>query len=411
MKLLLPMLLCLYFTGHTFAVTIHVGKNKTYHTIKSALAAAVNGDTVNVSGGFYKEGNIVIDKSICFIGTGMPVIDGDRKYEVLSVKANGVTVSGFHISHSGFASLDDPGGIKVYDSHHVVITDNELYDNFFGIYLQYCKNCIVRNNRITAFGKDEQAIGNGIHCWKSDSLQIIGNTITGHRDGIYFEFVTHSVIWRNISSENIRYGLHFMFSNDDAYFTNLFRRNGAGVAVMFTHNVVMMNNTFEANWGDAAYGLLLKEISDCHLGGNHFTRNTAAVFMDGTNRVTAERNVFSENGWGLKIQANCMDNSITHNNFYGNTFDISTNGTLVMNTFNENYWDRYKGYDLDKDQFGDLPYHPLSLFAVIVENNQSAMLLYRSFMVTLLDESEKMIPSLTPENFVDNRPLIHPLDL
>ena len=65
----------------------------------------------------------------------------------------------------------------------------------------------------------EQQIGNGIHAWKSDSLIIAGNRIHGHRDGIYFEFVTHSVIWRNISEMNIRYGLHFMFPNNDAYFT------------------------------------------------------------------------------------------------------------------------------------------------------------------------------------------------
>ena len=61
---------------------------------------------------------------------------------------------------------------------------------------------------------------------KAIDLQIIANTISGHRDGIYFEFVTNSIIWRNISTKNIRYGLHFMFSNDDAYITNVFKNNG-----------------------------------------------------------------------------------------------------------------------------------------------------------------------------------------
>src|SRR5690606_32091823 len=137
-----------------------------------------------------------------------------------------------------------------------------------------------------------------------------------------------------------------MFSNNDGYFTNYFKNNGAGVAVMFTKNVVMMNNTFEESWGDAAYGLLLKEISDCHLSGNHFIRNTAAIFMEGTNRMHIEKNVIKGNGWGMRIQASCMDNIIERNNFLGNTFDISTNGSLVLNTFNENYWDKYEGYDL-----------------------------------------------------------------
>jgi nitrous oxidase accessory protein len=39
------------------------------------------------------------------------------------------------------------------------------------------------------------------------------------------------------------------------------------------------------------------------------------------------------------------------------------------------------------------------------------MLLFRSFMVSLLDKSEKILPSLTPENFIDNTPLIHALKL
>lgn len=164
---------------------------------------------------------------------------------------------------------------------------------------------MVKNNRIKAYGKEEQQIGNGIHCWKSDTLQIIGNTIEGHRDGIYFEFVTHSIIWRNVSIRNIRYGLHFMFSNDDAYISNVFKENGAGVAVMFTKNVKMFNNVFEQNWGDAAYGMLLKEINDSYIIGNVFVSNTAGIFMDGTNRVKVEKNIFKNNGWGMKIQASC----------------------------------------------------------------------------------------------------------
>jgi nitrous oxidase accessory protein len=202
-----------------------------------------------------------------------------------------------------------------------------------------------------------------------------------------------------------------MFSHDDAYFTNVFRNNGAGVAVMFTKRVTMMNNTFDRNWGDAAYGLLLKELTDCYMGGNKFVQNTSAVFMDGSSRIVMEKNEFKANGWGLKIQANCLENKMINNNFIGNTFDVSTNGNLTMNTFHENYWDKYEGFDLNKDKIGDVPYHPLSLYSVIVEINPPAMLLYRSFMVTLLDKSEKLIPSLTPENFVDKSPLMHSLDL
>lgn len=390
---------------------LEVGQNKSFKKIKDALAQAINGDTILIHQGIYKEGNIIVDKEVTLIGKNWPILDGQKKYEILSIKSNNTVITGFRVENSGYATLDDPGAIKVYEANHVTVCDNILDDNFFGIYLQYCKNTVVKNNRIKAYGVEEQQIGNGIHCWKSDSLQIIGNRISGHRDGIYFEFVTNSVIWRNISTKNIRYGLHFMFSNNDSYITNVFKNNGAGVAVMFTKNVTMINNTFEENWGDASYGLFLKEISDSYIFGNTFIRNTSGIHMEGTSRLKVEKNVFESNGWGMKIQASCMENEVVTNNFIANTFDISTNGSLVLNTFNGNYWDKYDGYDLDRNQIGDVPYHPLSLFSVIVENNPPAMLLFRSFMVTLLDKSEKMIPSLTPDNFIDNTPLMHSLDL
>jgi nitrous oxidase accessory protein len=388
-----------------------VGNGLPFKTIKAALLQVKPGDTVIVYGGHYKEGNITINNKIVFIGKGAPVLDGQGRFEILSVKADGVVVDGFKIINSGHASLEDPCGIKVYNKKNVTIRNNILDNNFFGIYFQNCSNSYIQNNQVTAYGKEEQRIGNGIHCWKSDKITIQGNRISGHRDGIYFEFVTNSTIKNNYSAKNIRYGLHFMFSNDDAYIANTFHSNGAGVAVMFTKNVTMIGNIFEENWGDAAYGLLLKEIADSHISGNRFVNNTSGIYMEGTSRIIVEKNIFKANGWGMKIQASCMDNQIRQNNFLGNTFDISTNGSLVLNTFNKNYWDKYEGYDLDKNGIGDVPYHPLSLFAVLTEKNPSAMLLFRSFMITLLDKSEKVLPSITPDNFIDETPLMKSIRL
>lgn len=401
---------CLLISLSVKAKTLEVGANQPFKSIKSAIALAKHGDTVLVHKGLYREGNIRIDKEIVFIGKDFPVLDGQKKYEVLSIYADGVVIKGFKIIKSGMATLHDPCGIKVYNKRAVTIENNLLDDNFFAIYIQNGTNCLVKNNKITAYGKDEQ-FGNGIHAWKSDSLQVIGNTISGHRDGIYFEFVKNSIVWRNISTKNIRYGLHFMFSNENAYIANVFINNGAGIAVMYSAKVKMFANHFEENWGDAAHGLLLKEISDAYILGNKFIKNTSGIYMEGTNRVIVEKNVFKANGWAMRIQSSCADNAISKNNFEGNTFDVSTSGSLVLNTFNGNYWDKFEGYDLNKDGIGDIPFRPLSLFAVIAENNPSVMLLFRSFMITLLDQSEKILPSITPDNFIDHVPLMKPLSL
>ena len=388
------------------ANTIHVGPNRVNKNVTSGLAVAVAGDTVLVDPGHYKEKNLVIKKSIVLKGINYPVLDGEKKYEVISIKANEVVVDGFRIVHSGISSLEDLSGIKIYDSKNVTIKNNILEDTFFGIYTQYGINCTIENNKLKANSKEEQQSGNGIHCWKSDSMRIIGNQITGHRDGIYFEFVKNSIIWRNTSINNIRYGLHFMFSNDDMYVGNIFSNNGSGVSVMFSNRIKMFSNFFEENWGDAAHGILLKEISDGYMQGNHFSKNTSAIFMEGANRIYIRRNTFENNGWALKIQASCVDVVLEQNNFIGNTFDVGTNGSLVLNTFNNNFWDKYEGYDLNKDKIGDIPYRPVSMYSMIVEKYPPSMILFRSFITTLLDRTEKILPSLTPENLKDNAPLM-----
>jgi nitrous oxidase accessory protein len=400
-----------FFVNSLYAKTIRIGKQQKVKTIQQGLLFAANGDTVLVEPGQYHEKNIIINKTIFLIGINHPVLNGDNKYEIISIKANGVVVDGFKIIHSGISSIEDYAGIKIYTSRDVVIRNNILEDTFFGIYTQYGTNCTIEKNKLVSYSKEEQQSGNGIHCWKADSMRIIANNITGHRDGIYFEFVTNSIIWRNISEKNLRYGLHFMFSNNDAYISNVFKNNGAGVAVMFSNHVKMIHNYFEENWGDGAYGLLLKEISDSYIETNHFVKNTAGIFMEGASRIQVEKNVFEANGWAMKIQASCMEVTVTKNNFRSNTFDVGTNGNLVLNTFNNNYWDKYEGYDLNRDKLGDIPYRPVSLYAMIIEQNPPAMILFRSLMTSLLDKTEKILPSLTPENLKDDHPLMKPLPL
>jgi nitrous oxidase accessory protein len=80
-----------------------------------------------------------------------------------------------------------------------------------------------------------------------------------------------------------------------------------------------------------------------------------------------------------------------------------------LNTFNGNYWDKYEGYDLDRNGTGDVPYRPVSLYSMIAERNPTTMMLFRSFMVSLLDKSEKIIPGITPESLKDDRPLMKAL--
>jgi nitrous oxidase accessory protein len=130
--------------------------------------------------------------------------------------------------------------------------------------------------------------------------------------------------------------------------------------------------------------------------------------MEGSNRIRVYRNNFKSNGWGIRVQASCDDNTFESNNFLSNTFDVATNGTMVLNRFLNNYWDKYDGYDLNKDGKGDVPYHPVSMYSMLVEQNPTTIILLRSFLVSMLDRAERAIPSLTPENLRDDSPVMRP---
>lgn len=380
-------------------------------SLKKAVAAAANGDTLRLQPGLYKEGNITISKSLTLIGEGEVTLDGQNKYEILTLSGYHITVKNIQFRDAGYSALNDFAAIKIVDASSLLLDGNSIVNSYFAIHVSNSSYVTIRNNRVGGTPKSEQLTGNGIHLWKCNSALIENNHVRGHRDGIYFEFVSNSVIRNNLSEENIRYGLHFMFSNDDVYHQNTFRDNGAGVAVMYSKKVRMTQNHFEKNWGPSAYGVLLKDISDSHISNNNFFRNTVGLHLEGTSRMSIEKNIFKSNGWAVKIQASCEDNDFHHNNFLGNSFDVGTNGTMVLNKFDNNYWDKYEGYDINKDGTGDVPYHPVSMYSMIVEQNPYTLMLFRSFTMQLLDKAEKAIPGLTPENLADNKPIMKSLKL
>jgi nitrous oxidase accessory protein len=410
MKLLATILLLL-FVQFGYARTIIVGKHELISSLRKGIEVANDGDTVIVKAGTYKEGSLVISKAIRLIGVGGPVLDGENKNEILTLSGANILVKGIRFEHAGYSAMNDYAAIKIIDARNIIIENNTITNAYFAIHIANTSFSVIRNNTIKGNPKTEQTTGNGVHLWKCNNMVIRDNHIQGHRDGIYFEFVTQSIISGNFSTKNIRYGLHFMFSNSDTYIGNTFKDNGAGVAVMFSRDVLMVKNNFDKNWGPNAYGILLKEISGSRIIQNTFHQNTVGIMMEGTNRIDVQMNAFTNNGWAMKVQASCDDNTFHHNNYQGNTFDVATNGTMMLNRFYNNYWDKYEGYDLDKNGFGDVSYHPVSMYAMVIEQNPNSLILLRSFMVTLLDKAEKAIPSLTPENLVDEKPFMKPLEL
>ncbi|MBI5915732.1 MAG: nitrous oxide reductase family maturation protein NosD [Bacteroidetes bacterium] len=404
-------LLCVSFAQFLFGKTIEVCPTCPVSSIKQAIQMAHACDTIFIKKGTYTEGNILIDKELTLIGEDYPVLDGQNNTEIITITSDFVNIIGLQIQNVGTSYTQDRAGIRLKKVHHFHIKDNRLFNSFFGVYLENSSDGIVEGNMVKGKATNETSSGNAIHMWYCNNVLIINNYVSGHRDGIYFEFVDHSTITGNLSEDNLRYGLHFMFSNDDTYRRNTFRNNGAGVAVMYSRHIGMFQNIFERNWGAAAYGLLLKEIHDSEINGNTFRENTVGIFAETSNRMNCHGNEFTQNGWAIKISGGCQQSRVEGNNFFNNTFDLATQMAAADDSYNGNFWSDYNGYDLDHDGRGDVPHRPMKLFSYVVGKTPEAMVLLRSLFVDILNFSEKVSPVFTPENVVDKRPSMKPFPL
>ena len=90
-----------------------------------------------------------------------------------------------------------------------------------------------------------------------------------------------------------------------------------------------------------------------------------------------------------------------------NALDLSYNSKINSNSFENNYWSEYAGYDLDRNGVGDIPYRPVKLFSYIAHNTPETIILLRSMFVDIINFSEKVSPVFTPDNLVDSNPLMH----
>ncbi|MCD6023644.1 MAG: hypothetical protein K0Q91_560 [Fibrobacteria bacterium] len=387
------------------AESLHVGAGQAYRTVAAALAAAEPGDTLLVTAGLYHESGLVASRQVTLLGEPGAVLDARGGQTILDIRADGVAVIGLTFRNVGVNHLRESGAIWISRVRGVHIEKNRFERAFFGVYGLQAVGAVIRGNRFEGLRSGELSNGNGLHFWKSDSLTITDNHVQGHRDGIYLEFTGNTFVSGNVCEGNARYGLHFMYSNGNSYQRNVFRENGAGVAVMYSDRVDMRDNRFERNWGPASYGLLLKSLRDSRIERNTFSHNTVAVFQEGSSDLVVSGNDFRRNGWALRILADCDRNLFENNRFESNTFDVAYNPSMGnSNIFRRNTWDRYAGWDLDRDGTGDVPHRPVELFPALMLRHPQAASLLRSHFVTLLNALERLFPTLSPASLEDAEP-------
>ncbi len=381
-----------------------------YRNLQAAIDQAPPYSNIFVEEGIYiLSEEIVISKPIKLIGKEKKsILDGSKIKNVIKISQTyDVEITGFTIKNSGYSDIQEFAGIYIEKSSNCRIYNNSLLDNTYGIYLAYVQKCIIENNQIISNAINEVQSGNGIHLWYSYENQLKNNFVRKHRDGFYFEYSENLVVENNISVENIRYGIHFMFCHRAKIFNNLFLKNEAGIALMYSNRLELNANQIQYAWGRGLKGLLLKDINDSEIVRNIFSNNTTAFYTDNSNRNKIYKNQFLSNGIAMEILGNSYENEIFNNYFENNLFDVATNSRSNPNLFKENYWDKYKGYDLNKDGYGDIFYRPITLFSFWVSKYPDIFILLRSPMIDFLETLEKVFPVVIPSQLKDEKPVLN----
>jgi nitrous oxidase accessory protein len=365
------------------------------------------GGVVTVPAGTYR-GDLLIDRPLILTGIGRPTLIGSGAGSVIRVRAADVTIEGFEID--GLAGGDlalDTSGIHV-SAPRVTIRDTRIRQAIFGIYLRESDDATIERVSIVGIpGRDAGEIGSGIHVWNSQRFTLLGNDIMGTRDGIYIQSSSHGVA-RGNRARDLRYGLHYMFSDDNEFEDNTFENSAAGAALMYSARLTFRRNRFLRNRGFASVGLLLKACDDVVAEDNLIADNARGIFLEGSYRNQFRRNIVAMSDMALVIYDSTAKNVFEGNAFIGNLTPLSLSGRRTDTRFDGNYWSDNSQPDLDGDGIADRPYRLSNVFDHVRGNLTAADLFSRSLAAVALGAAEEAFPVLDPVPVVDPHPLMRP---
>ena len=393
------------------ARTLVVGPHGQFADVREAIRAAVAADTIEVHGGTY-HGNLILDKTLALEGSGWPVLQGDGKGSVVTVLAAGCSIRGFRIEHSGGMLVEEDSGILLKSDGNRV-EHNQLRDVLFGVYFFQSSHNTVAGNSL--YGRKELGFGErgaGIHIWNSAGNTIVRNTITDMRDGMYLQNADRSAI-RGNRVFGVRYGLHYMYSNDNVFEDNIFENNVAGAAIMYSHNIQFRRNAFVHNRGFSSFGVLFQDSQNCVSEENVFVDNVVGIFMESLRDSRFERNLIASNDTAIEVFSSAERNDFIRNNFVANLSPISIIGKTSNIRWDRdgtgNYWSDYKGYDLDENGIGDVPFRIQNLFEYLEGNRPRLRIYFFSPASQALAAAEQSFPVIEGSHEFDRYPLMKPV--
>jgi nitrous oxidase accessory protein len=372
--------------------------------LQSRLDAASPGDVVVVGAGRYV-GDLTIDKPLTVIGHSRPLLVGSGTDSVVRVRSAGVVFTGFDIDGGGGGDLGrDTSGIHVA-APRAVIADCVIRNALFGIYLREADDVVVEGCRVEGIpGRDPGEIGSGIHVWNTQRFLLRGNDVRGTRDGFYIQSSSGGRVLGN-RARDLRYGLHFMYSDDNVFEDNTFENGAAGAALMYSRRLAFRRNRFVHNRGFASVGLLLKACDDVTAEDNLIADNARGIFVEGSYRNIFRRNIVARSDTAIVLYDSSGDNRFEGNAFVGNMTPLTLVGRRTDTRFDGNFWSGNREPDLDGDGRSDRPYRLSSLFDHMRGNLTAADLYADGLAASALAAAEATFPVLEPVEVMDRAPL------
>ncbi len=377
-------------------------------SLQKAINQADTGDRLRLLAGIYT-GSIIIDRPLELIGSTASVIDGQGVGTVITVTAPDVLVRGITVQNSGTSLETEDSGIFITDeADRTLIDSNRLEHNLIGVYLKGPDNAVVRRNII--IGSTNPRVndrGNGVQLWNTPGSVVEDNDIRYGRDGIFVTTSRNNVFHGN-HLRDLRFAIHYMYTNDSEVSANRSTGNHVGYALMFSNNLQVIDNVSD---GDRDRGLFFNFANNSNIQGNRVTGGAEkCVFIYNSNINRIHGNYFAGCQIGIHFTAGSERNKVYENAFVNNRTQVKYVGTRYIEwSFNGrgNYWSDNLAFDLDGDGIADQPYHPNDLVDQIIWLHPMAKLLLNSPAVQVLKWAQSEFPSLHPGGVTDSAPLMH----
>ena len=375
--------------------------------IQRMVDAAPAGSTIEIPPGRYV-GDIIVDKPLRIVGRGRPQLIGSMTGSVIRIRAANVSVEGLDIDGQGGGDLGrDASGIHIA-AVRATVRACRIVNTLFGVYLREADGAVVERCTIRGVpGKTAGEKGSGIHVWNTTGFRIAGNDIIDVRDGLYIQSSSHGSIV-GTTARDLRYGIHYMFSDDNTFEDNLFENGAAGGALMYSRRIHFHRNRFLHNRGFASVGLLLKSCDDVEAEDNLIGDNARGIFIEGSYRNHFRRNIIAESDTAIVLYDSSSQNVFEQNSFVANLTPLSLVGRRTDTRFDGNYWSDNHEPDLNGDGRTDRPYRLSSVFDHLRSNLTAADLFTQGVAAAALGAAERAFPVLDPVPVEDRAPLVRP---